>query len=182
MTACQFFYPRVIIEFYLTMTSRRDPNPTALHFSVDGREGILWATDIVATFDLLIVLTNSIEYKKWSHPSPREMVRILARDTFVGPILLKRKLPPVMLLIDHVLWSNLFPLYHLVQRRGDILEALYRIYGGFYFNTVKLIMTALFHFEDKIHCKNLTWAEAIPLMFPRLLSQVLEHLSFPAES
>ena len=42
-------------------------------------------------------------------------------------------------------------------------------------------MTALFHFEDKIHCKNLTWAEAIPLLFPRLISQVLEHLGFPAE-
>ena len=39
-------------------------------------------------------------------------------------------------------------------------------------------MTAFFHFEDKIHSKNLTWAEAIPLLFPRLLSQVLEHLRF----
>ena len=42
-------------------------------------------------------------------------------------------------------------------------------------------MTYLFHFEEKIHRKNLTRAEAIPLLFPRLLSQVLEHLGFPAK-
>ena len=42
-------------------------------------------------------------------------------------------------------------------------------------------MTALFHFEDKIHNKNLIRAEAIPLLFLRLLSQVLERPGFPAE-
>ena len=42
-------------------------------------------------------------------------------------------------------------------------------------------MTALFHFKDKIHRKNLTRAEAIPLIFSRLLSLVLKHLGFPTE-
>ena len=42
-------------------------------------------------------------------------------------------------------------------------------------------MTSLFHFEDKVHRKNLSRAESIPLLFSRLLSQVLEHLGFPAE-
>ena len=42
-------------------------------------------------------------------------------------------------------------------------------------------MTSLFHFEEKIHRKNLTRAKDIPLLFPRLLSQVLEHLGFSAE-
>ena len=40
-------------------------------------------------------------------------------------------------------------------------------------------MTALFHFEEKIHRKNLSRAETIPFLFSRLLSQVLEHLGFP---
>ena len=106
---------------------------------------------------------------------------ILARDTFTGPILLRRQLPPVMLLIDHVLPSNLFPLHHLVQRQGAILKALYRISEGFWFSPTELIMTSLFHFEDKIHCKNLNQVEAIPLLFPRLLFKVLEHLGFPIE-
>ena len=38
-------------------------------------------------------------------------------------------------------------------------------------------MTSLFHFEDKIHRKN-SRVVAIPLLFPRLLSQVLENLGF----
>ena len=42
-------------------------------------------------------------------------------------------------------------------------------------------MTSLFHFKEKIHRKNLTKAEAIPLLFSWLLSQVLEHLGFPVE-
>ena len=42
-------------------------------------------------------------------------------------------------------------------------------------------MTSLFHFEENIHRKNLSRVEAIPLLFPRLLSQVPEHLGFPVE-
>ena len=42
-------------------------------------------------------------------------------------------------------------------------------------------MIALLHFEEKVHCKDLAMAEAIPLLMPRLLSHVLEHLGFPEE-
>ena len=37
-------------------------------------------------------------------------------------------------------------------------------------------MTALLHFKDKVHRKGLDRAESIPLLMPRLLCQVLEHL------
>ena len=181
MTPHQFFYPCVVVEFYQIMASRRDRNPTALHFSIDGREGILQASDIATTFNLLIALTNYVDYRKRPHPSPREMVHILSRDTSACPILFRRQLPTTMLFMDHVLQSNLFPLQHLVQRRKAIPEALYHIFKGFWFNPVELIMTYLFHFEEKIHCKNLTRVEAIPLNFSLQLCQVLEHLGFPTE-
>ena len=42
-------------------------------------------------------------------------------------------------------------------------------------------MTALLHFEDKVHRKSLARAESLPLLMARLLSQVLEHLGFPEE-
>ena len=42
-------------------------------------------------------------------------------------------------------------------------------------------MTALLHFEDKVHRKGLARAEGLPFLMPRLLSQVLEHLGFPVE-
>ena len=117
ITPRRFFYPRVVIEFYHTMTSRRKPNLTAIHFIIDGRHGILRATDIAATFNLPVFLANSADYRQWPHPSTREMVRFLSHDTTAGPILFRRQLPPSMLLIDHILPSNLFPLQHIVQRR-----------------------------------------------------------------
>ena len=42
-------------------------------------------------------------------------------------------------------------------------------------------MTSLLHFEDKVHSKGLDRAESLPLLMPRLLSQVLEHLGFLEE-
>ena len=42
-------------------------------------------------------------------------------------------------------------------------------------------MTALLHFEEKVHRKDLARAGAIPLLMPRLLSHVLEHLGFLEE-
>ena len=86
-----------------------------------------------------------------------------------------------MLLTDHVLRFNLFPLQHYLQHRVAILEALYRISEGFWFNLAELVMTAFLHFEEKVHRKGLARAEAIPLLMPRLLCHVLEHLVFPEE-
>ena len=43
------------------------------------------------------------------------------------------------------------------------------------------IMAALLYFEEKIHTKKLLRADAIPLLFPRLLYQILEHLGYPSE-
>ena len=42
-------------------------------------------------------------------------------------------------------------------------------------------MTSLFHFKDKVHHRKLTRAESTPLLVPRLLCQVLEHIDFPDE-
>ena len=86
-----------------------------------------------------------------------------------------------MLLVDVLLWSNIFPLQHLVQRRGAILDALFRISEGFYFGPHYLIMAALLHFEETVHRKKLQRAETIPLLFPRLLCHILEHMDYPTE-
>ena len=86
-----------------------------------------------------------------------------------------------MLLVDRLLRTSLFPLQHYVQRRGSILEALYRISEGFWFSPSELVKTSLLHFEDKVHRRGLARAESLPLLMLRLLSQVLEHLGFPEE-
>ena len=129
-----FYYPRVVIEFYHTMTCRREANPTALHFSIDGRPRILRASDITKALHLPVVLANAADYRQWPHPSTREMVWLLSMDATGGTILFRRHLPQRMMLIDHILRSNIFLLQHIVQRRGAILEVLYRISEGFWFS------------------------------------------------
>ena len=163
------------------MTSRGVPSPLELRFTIDDRRGVLRAADISIALGLPVELANSGGYREWPQPSQREMVHCLARDTTTGLVLFRRQLPPQMLLMDHLLWTSLFPLQHYVQRRGAILEALYRISEGFWFSPSELVMTALLHFEDKVHRKGLVRAEGLPLLMPRLLSQVLEHLGFPEE-
>ena len=75
----------------------------------------------------------------------------------------------------------MFPLQYIIQRRGAILEVLYRISEGYWFSPVELIMTSLFHFENRVHHWSLPRAESMPLLFPQILCQVLEHIGFPAE-
>ena len=102
------------------------------------------------TSQLLSILANAADYRQWPHPSTREMVQLLSMDTTAGTILFRRQLPQRMLLIDHILRSNMFPLQHIVQMRGAILEALYRISEGYWFIPADLIMTALFPDEPRL--------------------------------
>ena len=127
----QYYYPRVVLQFYHSMTSRGAPSPLELRFTIDDRPGVLRVADISAALGLQIPQANSGGYRDWPHPPQREMVRILARDTTAGPVLFRRQLPPQMLLVDHLIRTSLFPLQHYVQRRGAILEALYRISEGY---------------------------------------------------
>ena len=163
------------------MTSWGAPSPLELRFTIDDRSGVLRSADISAALGLPVEQANSGGYRDWPQPTQREMVRCLARDTTAGPVLFRRQLPPQMLLIHHLLRTNLFPLQHYVHCRGAILEALYRISEGFWFSLSKLVMITLLHFEDKVHCKGLARAESLPLLMSRLLSQVLEHLGFSKE-
>ena len=78
MTPRQFFYPRVVLEFYHTMTSRGVPSPLEIGFSIGGRPGVLRAVNIIVALGLTVVLANSTGYRQWPQPSQREMVRCLA--------------------------------------------------------------------------------------------------------
>ena len=131
MTPRQFYYPRVVLQFYHSMTSQGAPSPPELRFSIDDRPGVLRAAVILAALGLLVEQANSGGYRYWPQPTQREMVRCLARDTTAGQVLFRLQLPPKILLIDHLLRTSLFLLQHYVQRRGAILEALYRISKGF---------------------------------------------------
>nr|CAN68922.1 hypothetical protein VITISV_044243 [Vitis vinifera] len=181
MTPRSFYYPRVVLDFYQTMTTRGVQDPIAIHFVIDGQHGILEARDIAASMHFPPIPEDLGSFRHWSQYSEPDIVSALSGGRVTGRTILRRELSPRMLFIDLVLRTNLFPLQHVVQRRGVILDALYRISEGFYFGPHHLVMAALTYFEEKVHRKRLRRAGTIPLLFPRLISQVLEDMGYPSQ-
>nr|CAN74584.1 hypothetical protein VITISV_017113 [Vitis vinifera] len=181
LTPRQFYYPRVVIDFYQSMTTRGLRNPTLIQFTIDGRQGAIGARHIAEALHIPYEPVFQADFREWSSFSQSDMVRILSRGTSTASVLTRRELPSGMLLIDVLLRANIFPLQHKVQRRGAILEALFRISEGYFFGPHHLIMTSLLHFEEKVHQKKLQRADGIPLLFPRLICQILEHLGYPEQ-
>ena len=52
MTSREFFYPRVALDFYQSMTPRGVPSPTVIPFTIDGRHGILEARHIAEALQI----------------------------------------------------------------------------------------------------------------------------------
>ena len=169
MTPKDFFYPRVALDFYQSMTTHHVRDHTVIHFTIDERYGILGARHIAKALRIPYEPARLEDYRVWAHPFQSDMVHILSRGASPSPYLLRKELSPSMFFIDALLHHNIYPLQHMVQRRGALLEALFRISEGFFFGPHHLIMAALLYFEEKVHRKKLLRAHAIPLLFPRLL-------------
>ncbi|KAL6332948.1 hypothetical protein AAG906_019956 [Vitis piasezkii] len=143
LTPRDFFYPRVAMDFYQSMTTKQVRDPTLIHFTIDGRHGILGARHIAEALQIPYEPSHFEDFRVWTSPTELEMVHILSRGASTRPHLLRGELPPIMFLIDAFL--------------------------------------PLLYFEEKVHKKKLQRADAIPLLFPRLLCQILEHLGYPSE-
>ena len=114
MTPREFFYPRVAMDFYQSMTTQGAQSPTAIRFSINGCQGILETRHIAEALHIPYELVDLVHLREWSPISQRDMVRILSRGTFGDSFLLRKELPSGMLLVDVLLRSNIFPLQHLV--------------------------------------------------------------------
>ncbi|RVW15640.1 hypothetical protein CK203_075303 [Vitis vinifera] len=123
---------QVAMDFYQSMTTNRS-EILLIHFTIDGRHGILGARHIAEALHIPYEPTHFEDFRHWT------------------------------------------------QRRGVLLEALFKISEGYFFGPHHLIMAALLYFEEKVHKKKLQRADAIPLLFPRLLCQILEHLGYPSD-
>ena len=99
------------------MTTRGVSSPTSIHFTIDGRHGILEVRDIAEALQIPFEPLDPSAFRRWSPVSQKDMVRILSRRTSTDSIILQKELPPGMLLVDVVLRSNLFSLQHSIQRR-----------------------------------------------------------------
>ena len=84
MTPRQFLYPRVVLEFYHTMTSRGAPSQMEIRFSIDSRPGVLRAADITAALGLPVVLENPTNYRRWCHAPNPGPTRLADLNRFPG--------------------------------------------------------------------------------------------------
>ena len=76
MTPRDFFYPRVALDFYQSMTTHHDRDPTIIHFTINGRHGILGARPIAKALRIPYELACLKDYRVWAHPSQSDMVHI----------------------------------------------------------------------------------------------------------
>ena len=60
MTPREFFYPRVPLDFCQSMTTCGVPSPTLIHFTIDGRHGILEARDIAEALQIPFELVDPV--------------------------------------------------------------------------------------------------------------------------
>ena len=133
LTPRDFFYPRIAMDFYQSMTTKQVRNPTLIHFTIDGRHGILGARHIAEALQIPYEPSHFDDFRAWTGPIELEMVHILSRGASTRPHLLRGELPPIMFLIDAFLRHNLYPLQHWTQRRGVLLEALFKMSEGYFF-------------------------------------------------
>ena len=66
MTHHEFFYPRVALYFYQSMTTCGIRSPTAIHFSIDGRHGVLEVRHIVEALHIPYELEDPFAFQQWS--------------------------------------------------------------------------------------------------------------------
>ncbi|RVW78551.1 hypothetical protein CK203_049787 [Vitis vinifera] len=114
LTPRQFYYPRVVLDFYQSMTTRGLRNPTLIQFTIDGRQGAIGARHIAEALHIPYEPVFQADFREWSSFSQSDMVRILSRGTSTASVLTRRELPSRMLLIDVLLRANLFPLQHKI--------------------------------------------------------------------
>ncbi|KAL6325175.1 hypothetical protein AAG906_023020 [Vitis piasezkii] len=116
--------------------AERRPGPYSHSFLIDGQDGILEARDIAAPMHFPPIHEDLARHGVY-----------LIGGRVTGRTILRRELPPRMLLIDLVL----APIFSTRQR----CRPRYRISEGFYFGPHRLVMVALTYFEEKVHRKRL---------------------------
>ncbi|RVW66563.1 hypothetical protein CK203_064614 [Vitis vinifera] len=76
LTPRQFYYPRVVIDFYQSMTTRGLRNPTLIQFTIDGRQGAIGARHIAEALRIPYEPVIQADFREWSSFSQSDMVRI----------------------------------------------------------------------------------------------------------
>ena len=57
-----FFYPRVAMDFYQSMTTKQVRDPTLIHFTIDGRHDILGAREQGSVYSIYLYIYLPLDY------------------------------------------------------------------------------------------------------------------------
>ena len=76
LTPRDFFYPRVAMDFYQSMTTKQVRDPTLIHSTINGRHGILGARHIAEALHIPYKPSHFEDYRVWTSLSQLEMVHI----------------------------------------------------------------------------------------------------------
>ena len=79
LTPRDFFYPRVAMDFYQSMTTNQVRDPNLIHFTIDGRYGILGVRHIAEALQIPYEPTQFNNFRAWANPTKLKMVRTLSR-------------------------------------------------------------------------------------------------------
>ena len=63
MTPREFFYPRVVMDFYQSMTTQGTQSPTTIRFSIDECQGILEARHIAEALHIPFQLEDPAHFR-----------------------------------------------------------------------------------------------------------------------
>ena len=126
LTPKDFFYPRVALDFYQSMTTNQVRDPTVIHFTIDGRHGILGARHIAEALHIPYEPACPEDVRAWNHPSQSDIVHTLSRGASSCHYILRKELSPSMFFIYTLLRHNIFPFQHWC--RGE--ECCWRHYLG----------------------------------------------------
>ena len=66
LTPRQFYYPRVVLDFYQSMSTRGVRNLTLIYFTIDGRQGVIGARHIVEALHIPYEPVSQADFREWS--------------------------------------------------------------------------------------------------------------------
>lgn len=82
LTPRQFYYPRVVLDFYQSMTTRGVRDPTLIYFTIYGCQDAIGALHIAEALRIPYGPVTQADFREWSSFSQRDMVHILSMGDF----------------------------------------------------------------------------------------------------
>ena len=77
------------MDFYQSMTTKQVRDPTLIHFTIDGRHGILGARHIAEALQIPYEPSHFDDFREWTSATELEMIDILSRGASTRSHLLR---------------------------------------------------------------------------------------------